>query len=58
MCMTNPVFSCQLDASFSVFPIFFQAKKVNHYEDYVNFQDIEHQLQGNIRYHVLHYNFL
>ena len=31
---------------------------VNHYEDHVIFQDIEHQLQGNILHHILYYNFL
>ena len=36
----------------------FKAKKVNHFEDYVNFWDMEHQLQENIFHHFLHYNFL
>ena len=30
---------------------------VNHYEVYVIFQNIEHQLQENILYHFLHYSF-
>ena len=35
----------------------FPAKRANHVEGYVNFQDIEHQLQNNILYHCHHYSF-
>ena len=37
---------------------FLHVKTVNHFEGYVNYQDIENQLQGNILYHFRHYNFL
>ena len=32
-------------------------KMVNHCEGHVIFQDIKHQLQENIIYHVFHYSF-
>ena len=31
---------------------------VNHYENYVDFQDIEKQVQENTLHHFLHYSFL
>ena len=37
---------------------FFKVKWVNHFEDHVTYQDIEHQLQNNILYHFLCYIFL
>ena len=40
---------------FQVFQFsFFQAKKVNNCEGYVNFQDTEDQLRENILHHYLH----
>ena len=59
MCITCSVLSRKLAASFSVFQCsFFQAKTVNHSEDYVNFQDIEHQFQESILYHFPDCKFL
>ena len=35
----------------------FLVKMVNHYENHVIFQDIEHQPQEDILHHFLHYSF-
>ena len=57
MCITYSVLEHNLAASVSTFSIFFlagkKAKKVNHCEGYVSFQDAERQLQGNILHHFL-----
>ena len=59
MCIAYFFSSCKLATSFSTFSIFILLVKVaNHYEDNVNFQDIEYQLQENTLYHFLHYSFL
>ena len=59
MCMTYSFLSCKFITSFSTFSFsFFQAKRVNHCEDYVNFQDIKRQLQENNLNHYLHYKSL
>ena len=51
------VLSCKLVTSFKTFQFsFFPLKMVSHYEVYVIFQGIEHQLQENILHHSLHYN--
>ena len=47
MCITYSVISFKLTTRFS----FFRVKMVNHWEDYVNFQDIEHQLPESFLHH-------
>ena len=59
MYITYSALSCELVTRLSTFPIFiFLVKMINIYEDYVNFQDIEHQLEENTLHHILHYSLL
>ena len=59
MCITYSVLTCKLATSFSTSSIsILSVKMVNHNEVYVIFQDIEHQLPGNILNHFLQYSFL
>ena len=52
ICITYSVLPCKLAKSFSTFSIFIlSCKKVSHSEGYVNFWDIEHQLEKNIFHH-------
>ena len=52
MCITYSVLWCKSATSFSTISIFIlSVKMVNHYEVYVIFQDINHQLLENILHH-------
>ena len=60
MCTTYSVLSCKLATGFSIFSVFmlfqfsfFQVKMVNHYEVYIIFQDIEHQLRESITFFII-----
>ena len=51
--------TCMTYSAFCFFQFsFFQVKRVNHCTGYVNFQDIEHQLQEIVFHHFHHYSFL
>ena len=59
LCVQHILYQAGLPQVFQLFQfLFFQIKRVNHCEGYVNFQDVEHQLQENTLYHFDHYNFL
>ena len=61
MWITNSSLSCKFATIFQLIQFsFFQVKKVNHCEGYVNVQDNEHQLHENMlhHFHFHHYSFL
>ena len=59
ICIKYSPLSCKSATKFFNFLnfSFFETKSVNHCEDYVNFQDIEDELQQNILHHFHHYSF-
>ena len=54
MCIIYSSLSFKFATNFSTFSVLIlSGKKLNHCEEYVNFKDTEHQLQGNI-YNILY----
>ena len=59
MCITYSVLLCKLTTSSLTFEMFILSVKYGKYCHVdVIFEDIQHQLQGNILHHFLHFSFL
>ena len=59
MCIIYSSLSFKFATNFSTFSVLIlSGKKLNHCEEYVNFKDIEHHLQGNIIHYYIYDSFL